>query len=54
MQQAFSIVNNNPALANVPILKATVKSIPNLKGGIFFVSMTITNGYTVNIAFLRK
>jgi hypothetical protein len=54
MQQAFAIVNTNPAVANIPILKGMVKSIPNLKGGIFFVNMTITNGYTVNIAFLRK
>lgn len=54
MQQAFAIVNTNPAVANVPILKGTVKSIATLKGGIFFVNMTITNGYTVNMAFLRK
>jgi hypothetical protein len=54
MQQAFAIVNSNPVVANVPILKGTVKSIPTLKGGLFFVNMTITNGYTVNMAFLRK
>lgn len=54
MQQAIALVNSNSAVANVPILKGTVQSIPTLKGGIFFVNMTVTNGYIVNIAFLRK
>jgi hypothetical protein len=54
MQQAITLVNSNSAVANVPILRGTVKSVPTLKGGIFFVNMTITNGYIVNIAFLRR